>query len=344
MMPRLSFILFLISCLSATAQQQLTSSKSFVVMSYNIENLYDTINDPDKDDEEFLPDGKNKWTSERYLKKLEQISKVITTPNEKNLPAVIGFYEIENQKVIQDLAATDKLAKGKYDVIHFNSPDKRGIDVGMLYRKNKLKIISSKALYVKLPEEPPYPTRDILMVKGVTGKTDTLYFFFNHWPSRRSGAETSEKNRVAAASVLRHSIDSILKISTAAKIIMMGDFNDYPNNISISQTLGADTLYQPGKNTGLFNLCYSLESNNEGTYNFKGDWGMLDQFIVSYNLLNAKIGLHVHANAAKILKESWMLYTNKETQESKPNSTYGGNNYYGGYSDHLPIYMELFKN
>ena len=342
-MQRLTIILFLFSFISTSAQQKLTSDKSFVVMSYNVENLYDTINDPDKDDEEFLPGGKNKWTSERYLKKLEQLSKVISGPNEKNLPAVIGFYEIENQKVIQDLATTPKLKKGKYGVVHFNSPDKRGVDVGMLYRKNKLTVINSKALNIKLPEDPPYPTRDILMVAGVAGKSDTLYFFFNHWPSRRSGADASEKNRIAAASVLRSAVDSIIISSPVAKIIIMGDFNDYPNNKSITQTLGADTLYQTQKNKGLFNMCYEFESKNEGTYNFKGDWGMLDQFIVSYNLLNAKAGLHVHSNAAKILKESWMLYTNKETQESKPNATYGGDKYYGGYSDHLPIYMELFK-
>jgi len=342
-MQRLFIVLFLFLCLNATAQQKLTSDKSFVVLSYNVENLYDTINDPDKDDEEFLPAGKNKWTSERYLKKLEQLSKVISAPNENNLPAVIGLYEIENKEVLQDLTATTKLKKGKYRVVHYDSPDKRGIDVGMLYRKNKLSIISSKPLNVRLPEEPPYPTRDILMVKGVTGKKDTLYFFFNHWPSRRSGADESEKNRMTAASVLRSAVDSITRISPAAKIIIMGDFNDYPTNKSICETLSADSVFLNAKTKGLFNLCYQHEIKNEGTYNYKNDWGMLDQFIVSYSLLKAKTGLHVHEDAAKILKENWMLYTNKETQESKPNATYGGSNYYGGYSDHLPIYMELLK-
>jgi predicted extracellular nuclease len=341
-MQRLVILLFCVSFFSATAQQKLTSDKSFVVMSYNVENLYDTINDPAKDDEEFLPEGKNKWTSERYLKKLEQLSKVISTPNEKNLPAVVGFYEIENKKVIQNLAATKKLCKGKYEVVHYDSPDNRGIDVAFMYNKTKFRVLYSKALNVKLPEEPPYPTRDILYVKGIAGKSDTLHFFLNHWPSRRSGAEASEKNRIAAATVLKHTIDSLTKISPA-KIICMGDFNDYPTNKSITQTLGADTLYKASTTSGLFNLCYETESKNLGTYNYKGDWGMLDQFIVSYSLLNAKTRLHVHKNAAKILKEIFMLYTNKETQESKPNSTYGGSNYYGGYSDHLPIYMELFR-
>ncbi len=340
-MYRLSFILLLFCFTTATAQQKLTSDKSFVVMSYNVENLYDTINDPDKDDEEFLPDGKNKWTSERYLKKLEQLSKVIAAPNEKNLPAVIGFYEVENKKVVQDLAATAKLKKGKYTVINYPSPDKRGIDVAMMYRKSKFNVLSSKALYVRLPEEPPYPTRDILMVKGVSGKTDTLYFFFNHWPSRRGGENESEKNRIAAAGVLRKAVDSISVNSPNANIIIMGDFNDYPNNKSITETLSADTLYNAGKKSGLFNLCYNYESKNEGTFNYKGDWGMLDQFIVSYHLINKKNGWHVNTDAAKILKENWMLYFNKETQESKPNATYGGSNYYGGYSDHLPVYMEL---
>ncbi len=335
-------ICFLFLCFYGSAQQKPTFDKSFVIMSYNVENLYDTINDPDKDDEEFLPAGKQNWTGERYTKKLEQLSKVIAALNAKNLPAVIGLYEIENSKVVQDLGATALLKKGKYGVVNYNSPDKRGIDVAMLYRKDKLSILSSKPLYVRLPEEPPYPTRDMLYVKGLAVKTDTIHLFFNHWPSRRSGADESEKNRIAAATVLRHSVDSILKNSPSARIIIMGDFNDYPDNNSIVKTLGVDTLLQADKKNGLYNLTYALEKKNEGTYNYKGDWGMLDQFIVSYPVLNGT-GLHLKKDAAKILKEEWMLYTNKETQESKPNATYGGEKYFGGYSDHLPIYMELFK-
>lgn len=342
-MQRYYFIVFLTACISASAQQKTSSDKSFIVMSYNVENLFDTINDPDKEDEDFLPSGKQKWTAERYAKKLEQLSKVIATINSKNLPAVIGLYEIENKAVVEALAATTRLQKGKYGVVHYESPDKRSIDVAMMYRKNKFTVLSSKALYVRLPEEPPYPTRDILYVKGMAGKTDTLHLFFNHWPSRRSGADESEKNRIAAATVLRHSVDSVFKTSPAARIVIMGDFNDYPDNISLVKTLGADTVSMPEKTSGLFNLTYSHEKKNEGTYNYKGDWGMLDQFIVSYGLLKSPKGLHVHSNAAKILKEQWMLYTNKETQESKPNATYGGEKYFGGYSDHLPIYMELFR-
>ncbi|MCG3164936.1 MAG: hypothetical protein POELPBGB_00696 [Bacteroidia bacterium] len=342
-MKQLFFYSLLLFSAGVFAQEKKTSDKSFTIFSYNVENLFDTINDPDKEDEDFLPAGKQKWTAERYAKKLEQLSKVIATINAKNLPAIIGLYEIENKAVVEALAATNRLQKGKYGVVHYESPDKRSIDVAMMYRKNKFTVLSSKALYVGLPEEPPYPTRDILYVKGMAGKTDTLHLFFNHWPSRRSGADASEKNRIAAATVLRHSVDSVFKTSPAARIVIMGDFNDYPDNISLVNTLGADTIMQADKASGLFNLTYALEKKNEGTYNYKGDWGMLDQFIVSYGLLKAPKGLHVHPNAAKILKEQWMLYTNKETQESKPNATYGGEKYFGGYSDHLPIYMELVR-
>ncbi len=341
-MFQLLFILIVVCSYGASAQEKLTSDKSFVVMSYNVENLFDTINDPDKDDEDFLPSGKQKWTAERYAKKLEQLSKVIATPNGKNLPAIIGLYEIENKKVVEDLATTASLKKGKYGVVHYESPDKRSIDVAMMYRKNKLTVLKSKALYVRLPEEPPYPTRDILYVKGVTGKTDTLHFFFNHWPSRRSGADESEKNRMSAATVLRHSVDSLFKSDAHAKIIIMGDFNDYPTNRSICETLKTDSLPVISSTETLFNLCYDLEKKKQGTYNYKGDWSMLDQFIISYSVLNGT-GLHVKNDAAKILKEQWMLYTNEKTQESKPNSTYGGEKYFGGYSDHLPIYMEIFN-
>ena len=342
-MKRILFIVLILCNISATAQEKLTSDKSFTVMSYNVENLFDTINDPDKDDEDFLPAGKQQWTAEHYTKKLEQLSKVIAAPNAKNLPVIIGLYEIENKAVVEALASTARLKKGKYGVVHYESPDKRSIDVAMMYRKNKFTVLSSKALYVRLPEEPPHPTRDILYVKGVAGKSDTLHLFFNHWPSRRGGEAGSEKNRITAATVLRHAIDSIFKSNAQAKIICMGDFNDYPTNNSICKTLKTDSLPAVSGTENLFNLCYELEKKNEGTYYYKGDWGMLDQFIISYPVLNGT-GLHVKKDAAKILNEQWMLYTNKETQESKPNATYGGEKYFGGYSDHLPIYMELVKN
>ncbi len=336
--------MLLIFCsLPVAAQEKLTSNNSFVVMSYNVENLFDTINDPDKDDDDFLPLGKQKWTKERFSHKLKQLSKVIATLNSKNLPSIIGLYEIENKAVVEALAATGSLQKGKYEVVQYESPDKRGIDVAMMYRKNKFTVLSSNAIYVRLPEEPPYPTRDILYTKGLVGKSDTLHLFFNHWPSRRGGAGESEINRIATAALLRNSVDSLFNILPEARIIIMGDFNDYPDNFSITKTLGADTIPLLYKKSGLFNLTYGYEKNNEGTYNFKGDWGMLDQFIVSYGLLKAQKSLHLNINSARILKEQWMLYTNKENNESKPNSTFGGEKYFGGYSDHLPIFMELFK-
>lgn len=312
-------------------------------MSYNVENLFDTINDPAKNDEDFLPEGKNNWTAERYNKKLQHLSDVIAAPNEKNLPVVIGFYEVENKQVLKNLAATPKLAKAKYSVVHFDSPDQRGIDVAMMYQPAKLKVLSAKPLTVELPVDPPYPTRDILMVKTLAAKTDTIFFFMNHWPSRRGGEEQSEPSRIKAASVLRSVLDSIVRKTPTAKLIIMGDFNDYPVNKSICETLAADSILQPQKTTGLFNMAYQSEINNLGTYNYKDDWGMLDQFIVSYSLLNAKKGLRVTTTALKILKENFMLYFKKGSAESKPNATYGGPNYYGGYSDHLPVYMELTK-
>lgn len=312
-------------------------------MSYNVENLFDTINDPAKNDEDFLPEGKNNWTAQRYNKKLQHLSDVIAAPNEKNLPAVIGFYEVENKQVLENLAATAKLTNAKYKVVHFDSPDQRGIDVGMMYQPAKLKVLSAKPLTVELPVDPPYPTRDILMVKTLAAKTDTIFFFMNHWPSRRGGEEQSEPSRIKAASVLRSALDSIVSKTPTAKFIIMGDFNDYPVSKSVNETLAADSILQLNKTTGLFNMAYKSEVNNLGTYNYKDDWGMLDQFIVSYSLLNAKKGLSANPEALKILKENWMLFFKKESTESKPNATYGGPNYYGGYSDHLPIYMELTK-
>lgn len=306
------------------------------VVFYNVENLYDTDDDPLVDDNEFLPDSANKWTVERYQKKLSDLAKVLKAASEDGLPEVIGLCEVENRRVVEDLMATAPLNEVKFVVVHEDSPDKRGIDVALAYNSARLKELHHEKMSVSFDFEPDTDTRDILYVKLLSGK-DTLHVFVNHWPSRRGGQEASEAKRLKAASVLLAKTDSILKQNELAKIVVMGDFNDYPDNRSMTEVLNSI----PGSNGDLINLTHPLHEQGLGTYNYKGEWGMLDQFIVSRGLLMAPNGLQTTPSSASIVKEDWMLY-NEDGKEPAPSKTYGGPNYYGGYSDHLPIKLVVF--
>ncbi|MCB9187043.1 MAG: endonuclease/exonuclease/phosphatase family protein [Flavobacteriales bacterium] len=314
------------------------SKKNIEVVFYNVENLFDTIEDPTVWDDEFLPDSAKDWTQERYNKKLADLAKVLTEISEDDLPEVVGVCEVENRQVVEDLFRTDSLGKGKFKIIHEDSPDARGIDVALAYNSELLSELYHEKIRYSFPFEPETTTRDILYAK-LLSCGDTLHFFVNHWPSRRGGQEQSEPKRLKAASVLRTKIDSILLRDMQAKIIAMGDFNDYPNNRSMTEVMNCE----PGANQRLTNLTYQFHAGGLGTYNYRGEWGMLDQFIVSDGLLYSAEGCATSDSSATIFKEDWMMYFPEEGSPS-PSKTYGGPNYYGGYSDHLPIRLTLFCN
>lgn len=303
------------------------------VVFYNVENLFDIEDDPLTFDDEFTPDSTKQWTEERYQKKLKDLSKVIYSVPKNGYPEVIGVCEVENRKVVEDLFKTDSLINRKYAIVHEESPDKRGIDVALAYDSDVMSELYHRAFRYNFSFEPETTTRDILYVKLLADK-DTLHFFVNHWPSRRGGQEASEPKRLKAATVLRTQIDSILLKDENAKIIAMGDFNDYPNNNSMTEVMNCE----PGAGQFLTNLTYSLHENGFGTYNYKGEWGMLDQFIVS-----DAVSTTLSDSAAYIFKEDWMLYKDGD-REAVPSKTYGGPNYYGGYSDHLPIGLTIQPN
>ncbi|MBP9152249.1 MAG: hypothetical protein KBF73_08210, partial [Flavobacteriales bacterium] len=212
----------------------------------------------------------------------------------------------------------------------------RGIDVALAYNSELLSELYHEKLNVFFDFEPETTTRDILYAKLLSGK-DTLHFFVNHWPSRRGGEETSEPKRLLAATVLRTKIDSILQRNKNAKVICMGDFNDYPDNRSMTEVMNC----KPGANNKLTNLTYNLNQSGLGSYNYKGDWGMLDQFIVSDGLLNSTTGYATSDSSVTIFKEDWLLFFPKDGSEPSPSKTYGGPKYHGGYSDHLPIRLTL---
>ncbi len=318
------------------------NSNDAQVLFYNVENLFDTIDDPQKRDEEFTPEGSKHWNYYRYRDKLEHIAKVMMNTESWSPPAVAGFCEVETRGVVEDLVNRTSLVKFNYGVVHRESPDERGIDVALIYRKDLLKIIGSKGLHVRFPYDPEDRTRDILLATGVMAD-DTIHFFVNHWPSRYGGLEASQPDRIEAAKVLRKAVDSLLAIDPMKKIIIMGDFNDGPENVSIRKVLGATGFIDSlGKSGILFDFMYELKfKEGLGTHRYRGVWNTLDQFIVSPGILFAKKKWKAGPEDARILDLPFLLVEDTRNPGSMPFRTYAGARYLGGYSDHLPILLTL---
>ncbi len=312
-------------------------NKSYRFAFYNVENLFDLVDEPNKKDEEFTPTGRNKWTEDRYQKKLEQIAKVIAG---MNFPAVIGLCEVENKKVLSDLIERTKLKDYHYKYVHYESPDQRGIDAGMLYMEKAFKVLNSDITRIDFPKEivEDYTTRDILHVEGLFRNQDTLHFFINHWPSRRGGLKESQPKRVYVATQLRKETNKLFEKNPNSLIVITGDFNDEPNNDSVLSVLNAKPTNDQMEANQLYNCSYSLDLTGKGTYNFRGNWNMLDQFIASGSLLNKRADIQL--TDAQLFNADWLFYKDKK-YGMKPNRTYGGPNYYGGFSDHLPVYVDV---
>jgi len=308
----------------------------FVAMFYNVENLYDTQNDPKTNDDEFTPAGKVPWTAERLETKIKHLGQVISDITPPAWPDLIGLAEVENREVLEMLTASNELNKAKYSIVHYDSPDERGIDVALLYNPVRFKVLSSEPLQVILPDSDL--TRDILYVKGKLTTGEVLHVFINHWPSRREGAETSEPKRMAASNVLRAKLDAIQKSDKSANILILGDFNDEPSDNSI--TLGLKALSQD-KVSGTNDLCsllYPQFKKGEGSLYYK-DWDLFDQIIVSGSMLLRKKGLHVSSQDSGIFSADYLFYKDK-AGIARPNRTMA-DKYFGGYSDHLPVYVKL---
>lgn len=312
--------------------------KYFTIVNYNVENLFDTVDAPQKKDEEFTPQGKKQWNSERYYEKLEKLASVIQKVNNEEFPEIIGFQEVENINTLRDLAKTKSLNGAGYEAIVIEGPDFRGIDCGLLYRPDAFEVIDKKAIEVKFSDPDAWPTRDILYVKGET-KKNVVHVFVNHWSSRRGGQEKSEHKRVLAAKILKKYTDSIMSNFPDQRVVIMGDFNDEPTNKSLSQTLNAG---RPGDDSKLINLMYPLDDKGKGTYYYRGSYNMLDNIVVSSNVVQANKGFRVFVPTGFIFNPDFICYTHKNGDKG-PNRTYGGNNYYGGYSDHFPVYAIFYE-
>lgn len=342
MKPAILLLLgYLLLIIPVNAQR--SANDDITILFYNVENLFDTIDQPGVLDEEFTPGSEKEWNTSRYYRKIEDISRVLTGTGRNVLPDVIGLAEVENRMVLEDLLAAPAFRKGDYGIIHEESPDARGIDVALLYRKDVLKSVSHEIIPVHFPFDSTETTRDILHVTAKLPDGEMVHFFVNHWSSRYGGMKESEPKRMYCAVSLRRRIDRLFAQENNPRIVIMGDFNDEPTNRSLMNILQAGNKLRNIEIGDLYNLYYDQHNMGlAGSYYYRGDWNMLDQIIVSYNMINQESRFSCNYQDGMILKEDWMLFENQDGV-MVPNRTYGGPNYYGGISDHLPVYIVLKK-
>ncbi len=316
------------------AQKQESLLKPGRIIFYNTENLFDTINDPETQDEEFLPSARNEWNTEKYQVKLRHLSKVIAALFDTIQPLVIGLAEVENKKVLEDLVAQQALKKFNLGIIHHDSPDERGIDVALLYNQDEVEGDFDATLKVELDSGDR--TRDVLYFKAYLTEEFPVWFFVNHWPSRRTGVDESTRKRLIAAETLKKKIENIYLGEPYARVILMGDFNDNPSDTAVRYLSAA----AGPKTFKLIDLMAPLQKKKQFTLRYKDQSDIFDQFVVSSNLLDSKNQYSIRNSAATIFSPSWLLF-NHPKYGLIPDRTYAGGKWIGGYSDHLPVYFDL---
>jgi len=305
------------------------------LMFYNAENLFDISDDPVTEDDEFLPGGLRRWNSIRYSKKISSLYKTIVAAGEWDPPAIVSLYEIENRNVLEDLIYGTNLAKYEYGILHEDSPDPRGIDVCLIYRKDLVAIPDSRYFIPKDSGDIPFRTRSVLYAKCII-LGDTIHLFINHWPSRRGGVLAGEEQRQKIAEMLKEKADSIFFTEgTDTEIIFAGDFNAVPEDEVISSLT---KKYKSGLT--MVNLSDALNIGS-GTYRYQGTWEMIDQVLVSEGLLKGNRGFVTESGSLKIFMAGFLLREDPIYPGHSPYSTYHGYKYQGGYSDHLPVLLDL---
>ncbi|MBN1416808.1 MAG: endonuclease [Bacteroidales bacterium] len=313
------------------------------IVFYNTENLFDTVDDSLTSDEEFLPGSALHWTYSRYKAKLEKVCKVIIATGGWNPPDVVGLGEIENSRVLQDLTDNTPLVKCEYRYIHKDSPDARGIDVALLYNPRTVRVIENIFIPVRFVVNAGKTTRDILYGKMIIRQRDTVHIFVNHWPSRSSGLLETEPARLYAAKILRLKIDSVFRTDPHQRVLVMGDFNDGPYDKSLIDGLQAKPVIESPLPGILYNLATDYEKSHKlGTHKYKGQWNMLDQIIVSGEMLIAGKGMKTSKECFSVFAPSFLLTEDAIYLGSEPFRTYKGPIYKGGYSDHLPVMVDLY--
>jgi predicted extracellular nuclease len=311
------------------------SASTVRLMFYNVENLFDTSNDTLKDDDEFLPGGVRRWNSKRYYSKINSIFKTIVAAGEWSPPVIIGLCEVENREVLEDLIYGTNLSRFNYGIIHEDSPDPRGIDVCMIYLKDRVTVAGYEYLVPSDSSLPYFSSRSVLYAKCIV-RNDTLHLFINHWPSRRGGVLAGEDQRRVIAEMIRNKVDSIASATARnAAIIIMGDFNSSPDDNLLSMLT---SKYNSG--LSMINLAGNIASGT-GSYRYMGTWEMIDQIIVSDALIMGSGELATRQELFKIFRPSFLMTNDPVYPGLSPFSTYRGYRYQGGFSDHLPVLLDL---
>ena len=326
---------------SQQANQAIVAGVGF----YNFENLFDTEDDPKIRDEEFLPDGPKKWDKNKYEDKISKLAKVVSGLGTELTPdglAVLGVSEVENKKVLEDFCKAEQVKDKNYKIIHFDSPDRRGIDVALLFQEKYFKVSNSKTYPLILHSDDGSRrfTRDILLVSGKF-MGEEMHFLVNHWPSRSGGEQISRPARNKAATINKGIIDSLRSINSDAKVIVMGDMNDNPDNESLKKILGGERKLNKVKEGGIFNPMYRNYCKGIGSNAWRDAWSLFDQILITEPLIDADTpGFKYHK--VRIYNEKWM--TQQEGQfKGYPLRSFVGDDYKGGYSDHFPVYIFLVK-
>jgi len=339
----ITIILVLLSFITVEAQ-----NKQYKIVSagfYNLENLFDTVDDPKINDEEFLPDGKKAWTEDKYQEKLGNIAYVISQIGIGDVSgglSFLGVSEIENRNVLEDLVKQSAIANRDYQIIHYDSPDFRGIDVALLYNPKHFQPIDHKAIPLILFDNGKRRyTRDVLYVKGILDNTDTIHVLVNHWPSRGGGEKRSAPSRNKAAQLCRMVYDSLIAINPETKLLIMGDLNDDPTSPSIKSFLKAKPNLKSLEKGGLFNPYHDLYRRGQGSNAYRDAWSLFDQIIISEPFVNKDQKGYTFLKANIFNKD--FLKNQSGQYKGYPFRTFDFDNYQGGYSDHFPAYIYLVK-
>jgi hypothetical protein len=343
---RFALLLFFLLCSATTfAQKSTTQYQVTAVAFYNFENLFDTLDDPWKFDEEFTPKGDNHYTGTIYKAKLHNLATVLQqlgTDVTPDGPALIGTAEIEHGSVLQDLADQPEIRDRHYRYVHFESPDSRGIDVALLYNPKYFTVLNAQALTTEISEtgEKSGRTRDVLYVTGILAG-DTTHVFVNHWPSRRGGEAASAPLRAIAARVSKRVIDSLMEINPSSKILVMGDLNDDPVSPSVAKVLGAKGDRDKIKKGDLFNPWMAYYNKGIGTLGYNDSWNLFDQIILSSGWFQPKAKDWTYYKSEifsrDFLKEKFGQY------KGYPHRSFSGSNWINGYSDHFPVLVYFVK-
>ncbi|WP_281753990.1 endonuclease/exonuclease/phosphatase family protein [Neptunitalea chrysea] len=337
------FCLVIIGTYKLSAQEK--SYLPRTIAFYNVENLFDIYNDPHKYDDDRTPEGKDHWTQEIYNDKIKNMARVISDIGKDvtgSAPDVIGLAEVENEKVLQDLINDPQLKPYNYGIVHFDSPDERGIDVALLYKKNVFTPLSfdNIPLHLKDPDGSNDYTRDQLLVTGIMDD-EQLHFIVNHWPSRSGGEAKSRSKREAAAALNKKIIDSLQDIDPHSKIFSTGDFNDDPTNSSLKKILRTKGNRDKAKGKDLYNPMESMLKKGLGSLAYRDGWNLFDQIIFTAELLKKDMSTFRYWQA-HIYNKRYLIQA-EGRYKGYPFRSYSNGNYTGGYSDHFPVYIFIVK-